>query len=302
MEDKEKNEIRALLKVLEEKLQKPENSWLFEELRRMINNVDISDIREVLNIKGLRSIDYSFLKKDNEKRLREQLEIDNIRMENAAVTTRITDEVERFYTFSINALYQIENLINYYYYELFSSEKGFNSRDFVKYLKKNNPILQKDENQYLLDKITNVSDVALAYKLFALNGNILNSYEYNRLNDLRDLRNEGLHRCSIIMRNNEINNPIFKFFGSETFNSVRSLLKKIVRMICSDLYSEATIIYVLRSQFSFTVVDSLGTEKNYIYEGSVKEGIEKGDVIYFKGLRVDKKGKVTLLDYRKKQK
>ena len=70
---------------------------------------DVAAIREALEIRANKSISYDFVK---EQRLRDQLIIDNLRMENAALDLK-KDEHERFYIFCINAFYQLENIINY---------------------------------------------------------------------------------------------------------------------------------------------------------------------------------------------
>ena len=73
---------------------------------------DVAAIREALEIRANNSISYSFV---NDQRTRDQLIIDNLRMENAALDLK-QKESERFYTFCINAFYQVENIINYYFY------------------------------------------------------------------------------------------------------------------------------------------------------------------------------------------
>ena len=60
---------------------------------------DIAAIRAALEIRGYNSIDYSFIK---EPRLRDYLNADNLRMENAALNFQ-EKESERFYSFCVNA-------------------------------------------------------------------------------------------------------------------------------------------------------------------------------------------------------
>ena len=74
---------------------------------------DIAAIRAALEIRGNHSIDYGFIK---EQRLKEQLFIDNLRMENAALNLK-EKESDRFYTFCVNAFYQVENIVNYYFHK-----------------------------------------------------------------------------------------------------------------------------------------------------------------------------------------
>ena len=69
---------------------------------------DVTAIRRALEIRANNSISYDFI---NQQRLRDQLIIDNLRMENAALNLQIS-EAERFYSFCVNAFYQVENIIS----------------------------------------------------------------------------------------------------------------------------------------------------------------------------------------------
>ena len=69
-------------------------------------------IREALEIRANKSVSYDFIK---EERLRDQLIIDNLRMENASLNLTQSEE-ERFYAFCVNAFYQLENIVNYYFH------------------------------------------------------------------------------------------------------------------------------------------------------------------------------------------
>ena len=74
---------------------------------------DVHFIREALGIKADNSISYDFILNKGNQRLRDQLLIDNLRMENAALNLK-DKEQERFYVFCVNAFYQIENVVNFY--------------------------------------------------------------------------------------------------------------------------------------------------------------------------------------------
>ena len=76
---------------------------------------DVSAIRSALEIRATESLKYNFVKVP---RLRDQLIIDNLRMENAALNLQ-EKESDRFYIFCVNAFYQLENIINYYYHVMF---------------------------------------------------------------------------------------------------------------------------------------------------------------------------------------
>ena len=76
---------------------------------------NISAIRSALEIRANVSISYSFVK---HQRLRDQLIIDNLRMENAALNLQDPED-GRFYIFCVNAFYQVENIVNYFYHTIF---------------------------------------------------------------------------------------------------------------------------------------------------------------------------------------
>ena len=79
---------------------------------------DVHAIRETLEIRANNSISYDFILAKGNQRLRDQLLIDNLRMENAALNLK-EKELERFYSFCANAFYQIENVVNFYFYVMF---------------------------------------------------------------------------------------------------------------------------------------------------------------------------------------
>lgn len=214
---KEKEEIILLLKAFEEKLQKPENHWLLIELRKMIDNIDIKDIRSVLNISGYHSVDYSFIADVN---LRKQLMIDNYRMEDTALNTRINDEIERFYNYCVNTFYQIENLVNYYFYYHYK-----NLDDCFKHFE------ETQVNCERLKYMSTIADIPIGTKLYSFGKDVLGKEYGYKLQRLREVRNEGLHRCTIIVKDNKDNNKINVFFKNEDFNSIRILLKKIVSCV-----------------------------------------------------------------------
>ena len=121
-----KEQLNKLLDFINELAQVKDNLWFVNELGKRYGssfNVrsvvkDVKTIREALHIKGNPSLNYIYVNNDT---LRDQLLIDNLRMENYALDLRMANETERFYYFCINAFYQIENLLNYYYHTVYQS-------------------------------------------------------------------------------------------------------------------------------------------------------------------------------------
>lgn len=240
-----------------------QNHEFAQELRKMLgmtssasvvnipNDIssDVSAIREALEIRANKSISYDFVK---EQRLRDQLIIDNLRMENAALNLQQT-EAERFYTFCVNAFYQLENIVNYYFYvtypqidDLLSKVEEYTEqeqKDYLHYKRNNNE--------------RNVGDIPIAYKINAI-CNILFPGDLFKatLGTLRHVRNEGAHRCMIIQEEKDENNYLYKFFKYKSFNSVRIDLIKLVTAVRenigkpikpSTVILEATISSMLQS-------------------------------------------------------
>ena len=191
---------------------------------------DVQAIREALEIRANKSIAYDFIQ---HQRLRDQLIIDNLRMENAALNLQ-QDEKERFYTFCVNAFYQVENIINYYFHETYpkindllyiveyytASEVDNNGKSYQFKRNKNRPE-------------QSVADIAKKKKSSAL-CNILFPGERNYkllLSNLRNVRNEGAHRCMVIQSEASGNTHLHNFFRKENFNSIRIALIKLCNAI-----------------------------------------------------------------------
>ena len=185
---------------------------------------DITAIRSALEIRANASITYSFVKY---QRLRDQLIIDNLRMENAALNLQ-DSEADRFYVFCVNAFYQVENILNYFYHTVFPEVESL--------LKEIEDATQDEKNDFRFrrtGKEQNVGSIPVAHKLNAFFNSYLpeeSSLKWS-IGTLRQVRNEGEHRCDIIRQEKDENNNLYKFFKSKTFNYVRIDLIKFVNAI-----------------------------------------------------------------------
>lgn len=192
---------------------------------------NISEIRAALEIRGNHSIDYDFIK---EKRLREQLYIDNFRMENAALNLQEKD-IDRFYIFCVNAFYQVENLVNYYFHTLYPDINDLLT--VIEEATKN--IGGKEEYQFNRSKgkFDSVGDIQVFYKINAM-CNILFSEDIPvkvTLGNLRKVRNEGEHRCQVIWTEKNEADKLYVFFKKTNFSSIRNVLRKVVSEIKKQL-------------------------------------------------------------------
>lgn len=206
---------------------------------------DITAIRSALEIRANASITYSFVKY---QRLRDQLIIDNLRMENAALNLQ-DPEADRFYVFCVNAFYQVENILNYFYHTVFPEVESL--------LKEIEDATQNEKNDFRFrrtGKEQNVGSIPVAHKLNAFFNSYLpeeGSLKWS-IGTLRQVRNEGEHRCDIIRQEKDENNNLYKFFKSKTFNYVRIDLIKFVNAIEYKLKNpdtEEKIESVIKSKF-----------------------------------------------------
>lgn len=176
-------------------IKEPKNNTSESYEKLVLVKSDTIAIRNHLEIRADVSIDFDFI---SNERVKKQLIKDNLRMENSRLDSQIKNDTERFHSFCVEAFYQIEELINYY----FGIEYSF--ENFIVLLQQKNP--GKIYNQ------KHVSDIAIAEKIFVFEG----IFYYSQVDVLgkaihydsiitfiRELRNEELHRCSSIEKDTE---------------------------------------------------------------------------------------------------
>lgn len=185
---------------------------------------DVSAIRSALEIRATESLKYSFVKV---QRLRDQLVIDNLRMENAALNLQ-EKESDRFYVFCVNAFYQIENILNYYYHILYP-----NINDLLSEIERATSADPEKFQFKRTNKENSVVDIPVYYKITAIcNSLFLDNLQIKViLNNLRRIRNDGEHRCQVIMERRDESDNLYHFLQTATFNNVRITLLKVVSAI-----------------------------------------------------------------------
>ena len=205
-------------------------------------STDVTAIRSALEIRATESLKYSFVKVP---RLRDQLIIDNLRMENAALNLQ-ERESDRFYIFCVNAFYQLENIINYYYHVMFPNINSL--------LTEIERATSTDPEKYKFKRAgteKNVVDIAVYYKITAICNSLFpeNISLKSTLNNLRKIRNDGEHRCQVIMEKRDESNNLYQFLQSATFNSVRVDLIKVVSAI-EDMMQERVVEGVITTMLA----------------------------------------------------
>lgn len=203
---------------------------------------DVSAIRSALEIRATESLKYSFVKVP---RLRDQLIIDNLRMENAALNLQ-ERESDRFYIFCVNAFYQLENIINYYYHVMFPNINSL--------LTEIERATSTDPEKYKFKRTgteKNVVDIAVYYKITSICNSLFpeNISLKSTLNNLRKIRNDGEHRCQVLMEKRDESNNLYQFLQSATFNSVRVDLIKVVSAI-EDIMQERVVEGVITTMLA----------------------------------------------------
>ncbi len=225
-----KESLEKLLLLIDEICKDEENYWFKSELNSKLNQKntfieikkDTTKIIDFLSINPVVSVDYSFI---NHKLLRTRLELDNLRMENIRYDLKETDEMKRLYDFCINAFYQIENLINFFYYEKFRKID-----DLLLHLEniKDAKFKRKEERD--------IGDIAIYAKIYAFNKTYYSEdYTGYSIDSLRLIRNEGLHRCTRIKNIENENKRLHDFLKHATFHSVHSLVNSLAEKVKENL-------------------------------------------------------------------
>ncbi|UAJ14346.1 hypothetical protein [Aquirufa lenticrescens] len=241
-----KEQIESLIKLVTEIANQPGNEWVRRSLNEKFNNpttietsnggssliVDIkkdtNKVIELLEISPECSIDYSFIP---HKLLRTRLELDNLRMENVRYDLKEKDHIKRLFDFSVNAFYQIENLLNYYYFEKYQKIEDllyhFESIEGTHFKR--------------TDNHRNINDISIATKIFTFNRTFYNSKNGSQgfnIDSLRLIRNEGLHRCTRISKIENENPRLHKFIAEATFDSIQSIVKNLAEKVNQLLTSK----------------------------------------------------------------
>jgi hypothetical protein len=232
-----KESLEKLILLINEICEDEANLWFKNKLKKLVGvtlessdtndsileiKKDTSKIVYLLNLNPSVSVDYSFIKNTL---LRTRLELDNLRMENIRYDLKEKDEMKRLYDFCINAFYQIENLINFYYYEKFP---------------KINDLLNHIENiertNFKSKEEKNIGDIPIYAKIYAFNKTFYkdNITGYN-IDSLRLIRNEGLHRCTRIKNIENENKRLHEFLKYATFSSIHNLVQSLATKIKENL-------------------------------------------------------------------
>jgi hypothetical protein len=233
-----KKDLISLIEFINEIAQN--NEWFKKQLLDKLNlkpdfssNVDLNDIKknttkiiDLLDINPDCSIDYSFIK---HKLLRTRLELDNLRMENVRYDLKEKEEMKRLYDFCINAFYQIENLMNFFYHEKFPKIENLLSH-----------FEQIEQTSFKRKNEKNIGEITIATKIYSFNKTYYKGdsiIEGLNIDNLRLIRNEGLHRCTRIKSIENENQRLHQFIKYATFDSIHATVSSLAIKI-KDLLND----------------------------------------------------------------
>ncbi len=186
---------------------------------------DIKAIREALEIRAMPSITFNFI---NEQRIKDQLIIDNLRMENSALNLKLSEQ-DRFSLFCVNAFYQLENLLNFYYHITISDINTILME--IENFTANDKTIDKDYSFKRRGNENSITDVPMYHKINAFCNKFYpndNKLKYN-LNNIRKVRNDAEHRSDVFSDQEIRLNEYFNI------NAVRIYLKQVVSAVKENL-------------------------------------------------------------------
>lgn len=205
-----KEDLEKLFELVKAVSEEPGNEWINEKFKQHFGDNstlnpsensgfkelknDTEYIRQSLNIKGDVTINYNFIA---EQRIKKQLLKDNLRMENSRLDNNFPNETDRFYNFCVNAFYQIEELVNYFYLTKHGLDK------VTKHL---NSIYDKIKPDEVFSKIIIANKIIAFEKEFYYKKNEKgeNIYFDSIITQIKNTRNEDSHRCNVIEKDEVI--------------------------------------------------------------------------------------------------
>lgn len=151
---------------------------------------EFKKIREVLEIRGECSIDYSFISEESTKK---GLIKDNISMENIRLDSTIKDDNIRFRKYCLTGFYQIESLLNYYFRHKYEGDVQGLHAFLIKHNTKRYADQAKREELSNKDLRTiDIADKITAFGFAKFSG--LNNFTGFIMNNMRKVRNQESHR------------------------------------------------------------------------------------------------------------
>jgi hypothetical protein len=163
--------------------------------------------------------------------MRARLEMDNLRMENVLHNLTEKDEINRLYQFCFYAFYQVEMLVNWYFHKKYKSFDTLLSE-------MEQASMNWGKGQFIRKGTErDVSDVVIASKLNHFSHLFFNDQPgiVYTLRNLRKVRNEGAHRCSVILKNNDENEFLRRFITNSDFSLIRKSVREVNKVVQREM-------------------------------------------------------------------
>ena len=193
-----KEELDRLLSFIDTLVKQPGNEKFVAGLRALVSETDqpdlkveLEDIRRILNIRGKQSIDYSFV---DDELTRQQLIMDNLRMENAYLDNSLSIE-DMWNEYCSYIHFQVENVLNYYYDNAFP-DFDIAQRHIEKFTKGAPKPFIRDATLSNSSQITTYLKTTAFCNDFFPVSKIKPNYTSKNLTRIRQVRNEYIHRST----------------------------------------------------------------------------------------------------------
>ena len=236
-----KEELDRLLSFIDTFVKQPGNEKFVAGLRALVSETDqpdlkdeLEDIRRILNIRGKQSIDYSFV---DDELTRQQLIMDNLRMENAYLDTSLSIE-DKWYEYCSYIHFQVENILNFYF------AKAFDSFDLAqRYIEKHTkgapgPYV-RDEKKHDINEITIYCKTTAFCNDFFPFAPGAPDFTSTTLSKIRGARNEYVHRSVVTVKSE--GEKIKELQKSTSLGALKATLVKLVNCVRSQFQTKSFI-------------------------------------------------------------
>lgn len=230
-----KEELDRLLSFIDTLVKQPGNEKFVAGLRALVSETDqpdlkveLEDIRRILNIRGKQSIDYSFV---DDELTRQQLIMDNLRMENAYLDNSLSIE-DMWNEYCSYIHFQVENVLNYYYDNAFP-DFDIAQRHIEKFTKGAPKPFIRDATLSNSSQITTYLKTTAFCNDFFPVSKIKPNYTSKNLTRIRQVRNEYIHRSTA--------NTVRELQEKFTLGALKTPLVDLVNCIRSQFASKSFV-------------------------------------------------------------
>lgn len=236
-----KEELKSLLAFIDTLVKQPGNEEFVAGLRALVSETnqpdlkaELEDIRRILNIRGKQSIDYSFV---DDELTRQQLIMDNLRMENAYLDTSLSIE-DKWYEYCSYIHFQVENILNFYFTKAFASF-DLAQRYVEKHTKGAPAPYIRDEKKLSSSEISTYCKTTAFCNDFFPFVQGAPDFTSTTLSKIRGVRNEYVHRSGVTLKSE--GEKIKELQKSTSLGALKATLAKLVSCVRSQFQTQSFI-------------------------------------------------------------